>query len=65
MRHDMISGYRRTLRSLPGLFLLLSLFLFSCESAWLDETMYKLGPPAIFGLFTQSKYSLTKAHPDN
>lgn len=39
MRHDMISGYRRTLRSLPGLFLLLSLFLFSCESAWLDETM--------------------------
>lgn len=35
----MISGYRRTLRSLPGLFLLLSLFLFSCESAWLDETM--------------------------
>ena len=39
MRHDMISGNRRTLRSLPGLFLLLSLFLFSCESAWLDETM--------------------------
>lgn len=39
MRHDMISGYRRTLRSLPVLFLLLSLFLFSCESAWLDETM--------------------------
>ena len=39
MRHDMISGYRRTLRSLPGLFLLLSLFFFSCESAWLDETM--------------------------
>ena len=39
MRHDMISGNRRTLRSLPVLFLLLSLFLFSCESAWLDETM--------------------------
>lgn len=39
MRHDMISGNRRTLRSLPGLFLLLSLFFFSCESAWLDETM--------------------------
>lgn len=39
MRHDMTSGNRRTLRSLPGLFLLLSLFLFSCESAWLDETM--------------------------
>lgn len=39
MRHDMTSGNRRTARSLPGLYLLLSLFLFSCESAWLDETM--------------------------